>query len=56
MNKPFNLRSKSAFRNGMTIVITPKDEGLRDKSLNQCKWHKINAIKESQKFRTYGPP
>ena len=43
-------------KNGMTIVITPKDEGLRDKSLKQCKWHKINAIKESQKFRTYGPP
>ena len=33
-----------------------RNGGLRDKSLKQYKWHQINAIIDSQKLRTYGPP
>ena len=42
-----------AFRNGMTIGITPKNEVLRIKSLKQPI---LQEIKESSKFRNYGPP
>ena len=42
-----------AFRNGMTIGITPKNEVLRVKSLKQPI---LQEIKESSKFGNYGPP
>ena len=46
-------RLSRAFQNGMTIGITPKNEFLRVKSLKQPI---LQEIKESSKFRKYGPP
>ena len=45
-----------AFRNGMAIGKSPKNEVSRDKSLNNIFYKLTSANQDSSKFWIYGPP